>query len=71
MVGNVVLVFMCLWFTNAHAKETLRLGALISQKGDLDFTGSLVAFHLALQTVNNDPSLRYAFEVTLNDSKVR
>ena len=71
MVGNVVLVFMCLWFTNARAKETLRLGALISQKGDsLDFTGSLVAFDLALQTVNDDPSLRYAFQVTLNDSMV-
>jgi len=70
MVANVILVFMLLWLTNGSTKETLRLGALISQKGDLDFTGSLVAFNLALQTVNNHPSLQYTFQVALNDSMV-
>jgi len=67
---NVILIFMFVCFTNARAKETLRLGALISQRGDLDFTGSLVAFDLALQKVNNHPSLQYKFQVTLNDSMV-
>jgi len=70
MVTNLILVFTFLWFTNVRAKEPLRLGVLISQRGDLDFTGSLVAFDLALQTVNNHPSLKYTFQFTLNDSMV-
>ena len=51
-------------------KQTLHLGAMISQEGELDYSGQLLSFDLALQTINSDPSLLYTFEKTLNDSMV-
>ncbi|XP_065899532.1 gamma-aminobutyric acid type B receptor subunit 2-like [Dysidea avara] len=55
----------------AYGKETLRLGALVSsgQAGTrFDYTGLLPALELALETINNDSSLQYTFNVTTNNS---
>jgi len=57
-----------------YGKETLRLGALVSsrQAGTrFDYTGFLPALKLALETINNDSSLQYKFEVSVNNSMVR
>ena len=51
-------------------RETLRLGAMIPQKGEVDYSGQLLSFNLALRTVNRDPSLQFSFEQSLNDSMV-
>ena len=67
----VSLIFSVSSVRGANAvKEMLRLGAMISQEGELDYSGHLLTFDLALQTINTDPSLDYAFEKTLNDSMV-
>jgi len=55
----------------ANAKKTLRLGVLISQEGEFDFRGFIPAMNLALQTIKDDATLPFNFEVTLNDSMVR
>jgi len=65
----VISLIFSVWCVNA-VKEMLRLGAMISQEGELDYSGHLLTFDLALRTVNKDPSLDYAFEKTLNDSMV-
>ena len=53
-----------------NAKETLRIGMLISREGDFDFTGFIPAMNLALETIENDTTLSFNFYVRLNDSKV-
>ena len=71
---KAVLVIVLVLTTEAvDGKETLRLGVLISsgQIGTrFDFTGFLPALELALETINNDSSLQYTFEVTTNNSMV-
>ena len=52
-------------------KETLRLGVLISQQSNYDFSGFIPAMELALETIENDTTLPFRFTITLNDSKVR
>ncbi|XP_065899528.1 gamma-aminobutyric acid type B receptor subunit 2-like isoform X2 [Dysidea avara] len=55
----------------AYGKETLRLGALVSsrQAGTrFDHTGFLLPLELALETINNDSTLQYTFEVTISNS---
>ena len=64
---STVLIFLIV----VNAKETLRIGMLISQEGDFDFTGFLPAMDLALETIENDTTLPFNFYVRLNDSKVR
>ena len=64
---STVLVFLIV----VNAKETLRIGMLISQEGDIDFTGFIPAMDLALETIENDTTLPFNFYVRLNDSKVR
>ena len=57
----------------AYGKETLRLGALVSsrQAGTrFDQTGFLLPLELALETINNDSTLQYTFEVTISNSMV-
>jgi len=70
----IVLVIVLVLLTKAaNGKETLRLGALVSsgQTGTrFDYTGFLPALKLALETINNDSSLQYFFEITTNNSKV-
>ena len=51
-------------------KETLRLGAMISQEGPFGLTGFLPAMELALETIKEDETLPFEFEITLNDSMV-
>ena len=56
--------------TLINAKETLRLGAMISQSGPFGLSGFLPAMELALETIKEDESLSFEFEITLNDSMV-
>ena len=63
---STVLLFLIA----VNAKETLRIGMLISQEGDFDFTGFIPAMDLALETIENDTTLPFNFYVRLNDSKV-
>ena len=53
-----------------HEKETLHLGVLVSQDGEFDFSGFIPALHLALQTIENDASFQYKFDVRIDDSMV-
>jgi len=71
----VFLIIKFLAF-GAFGKETLRLGVLISTEGDsqdgrIDNSGYLSTLYYALQTVNDDSSLKYGFTVALNNSQVR
>lgn len=63
---SVVLLLLI----RGNSEQTLRLGVLISQEGDFDFTGLIAAMDLALETINNDTTLPFNFYVTLNDSMV-
>ena len=63
---STVLIFLIV----VNAKETLRIGMLISQEGDSDLTGFIPAMDLALETIENDTTLPFNFYVRLNDSKV-
>lgn len=65
-----VVFFYAVTNAEANAKETLRLGALISQDGEFDFTGFIPAMNLALETIENDTTLPFRFSITLNDSMV-
>ena len=67
-IAKIKIVFLFLFVVNA--KETLRIGMLISQEGDFDFTGFIPAMNLALETIENDTTLPFNFYVRLNDSKV-
>lgn len=76
MIGIATVIttisFMFLFLIGVNAKkETLRLGVLISQEGEFDFTGFIPAMNLALETINNDATLPFNLEVTLNDTMVR
>ena len=52
-------------------KETLHLGILFSQDRDsFDFSGSLHAIEIALETIEADETLPFRFTFTHNDSKV-
>ena len=62
------IIFLFLIGTNA--KETLHLGVLISQGGDLDLSGRIPAINIALETIANDATLPFNFNITVNNSKV-
>lgn len=52
-------------------KETLRLGILLSQdRNNFDFSGSLHAIEMALETIEADETLPFRFTYAHNDSKV-
>lgn len=53
-----------------NAKETLHIGAMVSQEGPFSLTGFLPAMELALETIKNDETLPFKFHITLNDSMV-
>lgn len=53
-----------------NAKELLHLGVMISQEGPFGLRGFLPAMELALETIEDDETLPFAFEITLNDSMV-
>jgi len=56
--------------SRTSTKEILHLGAMVSQQGDFDLTGLIPTMELALETVEDDETLPFIFEVTLNDSMV-
>ena len=68
----VLIITLILSTGAAHGRETLQLGVLISQQpGErLDYSGFLPALSLANETINNDSSLWYKLEVTINNSMV-
>ena len=65
----VIANLICL-LVSINAKETLRLGAMVSQEGPFDLAGFLPAMELALETIEDDETLFFDFEITLNDSMV-
>ena len=67
---SVGLIFSASSMRHAANKTKLRLGVMIAREGELDYSGELLSFDLALQTINSDPSLQYSFENILNDSMV-
>ena len=67
---DVLLLFLVEVNAKETSKETLRLGVLISQEGEFDFTGFIPAMNLALKTIENDTTLPFNFSITLNDSMV-
>lgn len=52
------------------AKESLRVGVLVSQEGPEDYAGFIPAMELALETIENDTTLPFTFDIILNDSMV-
>ena len=64
-----VIIALVLYIGLSNGKDTLQLGVLVSRGSEMDNSGFLPALDLALETVNNDTSLRYRFDVTINDSK--
>ena len=68
IVINVVLLFL---IRVNSAKDILHLGVLVSQEGDLNLSGYIPAMELALESIKNDTSLPFDFDITLNDSMVR
>ena len=53
------------------AKDTLQLGVMVSQEGDINYSGYIPAMDIALETIENDSTLPFYFNVTLNDPMVR
>ena len=72
IMATTILSFVFLLLIGVNAKETLRLklGALISQRGSFDFTGLIPAMNIALETIENDTTLPFKFDVVINDSMV-
>jgi len=71
MVMISVVITLALFIGLSNGRETLHLGVLVSQEGEgMDNSGFLPALDLALETIDNDKSLQYRFDVTINDSKV-
>ncbi|XP_065899524.1 gamma-aminobutyric acid type B receptor subunit 2-like [Dysidea avara] len=62
------IITLVLLIDLSYGKDTLHLGVLVSQDGETDLSGFLPALDLALKTIDNDTSLRYRFNVTVNDS---
>ena len=70
---EIMLIIISLLFfgvATADEKETLRLGVLVSQTV-FDFSGSLPAIDLAIESIAADKTLPFTFTYTHNDSKVR
>jgi len=63
------IITLVLFIGLSNGRDTLHLGVLVSQEGETDLSGFLPALDLALETIDNDTSLRYRFDVTINDSK--
>jgi len=69
-VKTLIITTLVLLIDSSHGRDTLHLGVLVSQDGEIDLSGFLPALDLAIETINNDTSLRYRFDVTINDSMV-
>ena len=71
IIITAIISVVSLFAIETNAKETLRLGVLISQEGEFDFTGFIPAMNLALETIENDTTLPFNFSIALNDSMAR
>ena len=69
-ITSFTIICLLVTITITNAKETLRLGAMISQEGPFGLAGFLPAMELALETIKEDETLPFEFEITLNDSMV-
>ena len=69
MAAAVLIIILA---GTTYGRETLHLGAIISQQAgaSFDYSGFLPTLALALETIDNDSSLAYKFEVTINNSMV-
>ena len=63
-IAVYIIIITLSFLTNTNARETLRLGVYT------DLTGFLPAMELALKTIEDDKTLPFIFNVTLNDSMV-
>ena len=70
IIIRMVIAVLLMFLVKVKAKETLHLGVLISQEGEFDFTGFIPAMNLALETIENDTTLPFIFNITLSDSMV-
>ena len=70
IIAITAISVVFLFTIEVNAKETLRLGALVSQDSEFDFTGYIPAMNLALETIENDTTLPFSFSITLDDSMV-
>ena len=66
----IVTISIVLFLIEVNAKETLHIGVLISQEGDINLSGFIPAMNLALETIKNDTTLPFDFYIRLSDSKV-
>ena len=66
----IVVVLLLIQKVNATEKMILNIGVLISQEGELDLSGYIPSMDLALESIRNDKTLPFDFNVTLNDSMV-
>ena len=69
-ISVVLLTALLLIRVNATEKMILNIGVLISQEGALDLSGYIPSMNLALESISNDTTLPFDFQVTLNDSMV-
>ena len=65
----IVISLLSLSATAKDERETLRLGILFSQEV-FDFSGSIPAIEMALETIEADETLPFIFTYTYNDSMV-
>ena len=71
VIATISVVVLFLTRVNATEKMNLHLGVLISQEGELDLSGYIPTMNLALESIKNDTTLPFDFNVTLDDSMVR
>ena len=69
MFTTIIVVLLLLIRLNA-TKDLLYLGVLVSQEGELNLSGYLPAMQLAFESITNDTTLPFDFNVALNDSMV-
>ena len=69
--ATIITILLVLIRLNA-TKDILRLGVLVSQseKGGLNLSGYLPAMQLAFESITNDTTVPFDFNVTVNDSMV-
>jgi len=70
VVLSLIVSLSSVYAAKQKQKLPLRLGRILSQQGEYDNSGAILTFDLALETVNNDPSLNYTFQAMRNDSMV-
>ena len=70
LITKLSAVFLFLDLIAVNAKTTLHLGAMISQEGGIDLSGYIPAMNLALETIKNDTTLPFNFNIRLSDSMV-